>query len=144
MMTFWNRFLEDRDSISVDEFMAYARSATINMDIVPVLCGSAFKNKGVQRLLDAISDLLPSPLDKGAVTGIDPRTDKEITREPNDEEPLAGLVFKIATDPFVGRLAYVRVYSGKLQEGVMVLNNRTGKKERISRIYQMHANKQNP
>ncbi|MCK5136564.1 MAG: elongation factor G [Bacteroidales bacterium] len=138
------RFLEDRDSISVEEFMTYTRRATINMDIVPVLCGSAFKNKGVQRLLDAISDLLPSPLDIGIVYGIDPRTDKEISREPDSEEPLTGLVFKIATDPFVGRLAYVRVYSGKLQEGIMVLNNRTGKKERISRIYQMHANKQNP
>ena len=138
------RFLEDRDSISVEEFMAYARRATINMDIVPVLCGSAFKNKGIQRLLDAVSDLLPSPLDIGAVTGTDPKTDKEISRKPEDEEPLTGLVFKIATDPYVGRLAYVRVYSGKLQEGVMVLNNRTGKKERISRIYQMHANKQNP
>jgi elongation factor G len=138
------RFLEDRESISVEEFMSYARRATISMKIVPVLCGSAFKNKGIQRLLDAISDLLPSPLDIGAVSGIDPKTDKLITREPDDEEPLTGLVFKIATDPFVGRLAYVRVYSGKLLEGVMVLNNRTGKKERISRIYQMHANKQNP
>jgi elongation factor G len=138
------RFLEDRDSITVEEFMSYARRATINMQIVPVLCGSAFKNKGIQRLLDAISDLLPSPLDIGAVKGIDPRHDREISREPQDEEPLTGLVFKIATDPFVGRLAYVRVYSGKLQEGVMVLNNRTGNKERITRIYQMHANKQNP
>jgi elongation factor G len=138
------RFLEDRDSISVEEFMAYARRATINMDIVPVLCGSAFKNKGIQRLLDAISDLLPSPLDIGAVHGIDPRSEKNISREPNSDEPLTGLVFKIATDPFVGRLAYVRVYSGKLQEGVMVLNNRTEKKERITRIYQMHANKQIP
>lgn len=139
-----NKFLEDRDSISVEEFMSYARRATINMDITPVLCGSAFKNKGVQRLLDAICDLLPSPIDIGAVSGTDPKTDKEIKREPNSEEPMTGLVFKIATDPFVGRLAYVRVYSGRLQEGVMVLNNRTGKKERISRIYQMHANKQNP
>ncbi len=139
-----NKFLEDRDSISVEEFMCYTRRATINMEIVPVLCGSAFKNKGVQRLLDAITDLMPSPLDIGAVSGVDPKTDKEMSREPSDEEPLTGLVFKIATDPFVGRLAYIRVYSGKLQEGVMVLNNRTGKKERISRIYQMHANKQNP
>ncbi|MCD4710496.1 MAG: elongation factor G [Bacteroidales bacterium] len=142
--TLLNKFLEDRDSISVEEFMAYARRATINMDIVPVLCGSAFKNKGIQRMLDAICDLLPSPVDKGAVVGIDPKTEKEISRKPDIEEPLTGLVFKIATDPFVGRLAYVRVYSGLLQEGVMVFNNRTGKKERISRIYQMHANKQNP
>jgi len=139
-----NKFLEDRDSISVEEFMEYARRATINMDIVPVLCGSAFKNKGIQRMLDAICDLLPSPMDIGAVSGIDPKNDQEITREPKDDEPLTGLVFKIATDPFVGRLAYVRVYSGKLQEGVMAYNNRTGKKERISRIYQMHANKQLP
>jgi elongation factor G len=139
-----NKFLEDRDSISVEEFMDYARRATINMHIVPVLCGSAFKNKGIQRMLDAICDLLPSPMDVGAVSGIDPRNDQEITREPKNDEPLTGLVFKIATDPFVGRLAYVRVYSGTLQEGVMVFNNRTGKKERISRIYQMHANKQNP
>ena len=138
------RFLEDRESISVEEFMSYARRATINMQIVPVLCGSAFKNKGIQRLLDAISDLLPSPIDIGAVTGIDPKNEKEITREPRDDEPLTGLVFKIATDPFVGRLAYVRVYSGRLLEGVMILNNRTGNKERITRIYQMHANKQNP
>ena len=139
-----NKFLEDRDSISVEEFMEYARRATINMDIVPVLCGPAFKNKGIQRMLDAICDLLPSPMDIGAVSGIDPKNDQEITREPKDDEPLTGLVFKIATDPFVGRLAYVRVYSGKLQEGVMAYNNRTGKKERISRIYQMHANKQLP
>jgi len=139
-----NKFLEDRHSISVEEFMAYARRATINMQIVPVLCGSAFRNKGIQRLLDAISCLLPSPLDIGAVHGIDPRTEKELSRQPDENEPLTGLVFKIATDPFVGRLAYVRVYSGKLQEGVMVLNNRTGKKDRVNRIYQMHANKQNP
>jgi elongation factor G len=138
------RFLEDRASISVEEFMSYTRRATINMQIVPVLCGAAFKNKGIQRLLDAVTDLLPSPLDVGAVTGIDPRSDKPISRQPREDEPLTGLVFKIATDPFVGRLAYVRVYSGLLQEGVMVLNNRTEKKERINRIYQMHANKQNP
>jgi len=142
--TLLNKFLEDRDSISVEEFMEYARRATIKMEIVPVLCGSAFKNKGIQRLLDAVCDLLPSPTDVGAVKGIDPRTDQEIHREPSDDEPMTGLVFKIATDPFVGRLAYVRVYSGKLQEGVMVYNNRTEKKERISRLYQMHANKQNP
>ena len=142
--TLLNKFLEDRDSITVEEFMEYARRATINMEIVPVLCGSAFKNKGIQRMLDAICDLLPSPEDVGAVKGIDPRTEKELVRQPQNDEPLTGLVFKIATDPFVGRLAYVRVYSGKLEEGTMVFNNRTGKKERISRIYQMHANKQIP
>ncbi len=139
-----NKFLEDRDSITVEEFMEYARRATINMEIVPVLCGSAFKNKGIQRMLDAICDLLPSPMDVGAVTGIDPKNEQEISREPQDDEPLTALVFKIATDPFVGRLAYMRIYSGKVQEGVMAYNNRTGKKERISRIYQMHANKQLP
>jgi len=138
------RFLEDRNSITVEEFMEYARRATINMHITPVFCGSAFKNKGIQRLLDGVAALLPSPLDIGAVKGMNPDTEKEETRSPNPEEPLTGLVFKIATDPFVGRLAYVRVYSGLLKEGVMVLNNRTGKKERINRIYQMHANKQNP
>ncbi|MFO7671584.1 MAG: elongation factor G [Bacteroidales bacterium] len=138
------RFLEDRESISVEEFMSYARRATINMQIVPVLCGSAFKNKGIQRMLNAICDLLPSPMDVGAVKGIDPRTEQVISREPSTSEPLTGLVFKIATDPFVGRLAYIRVYSGKLEEGMMAFNNRTGKKERISRIYQMHANKQIP
>jgi elongation factor G len=142
--TLLNKFLEDRDSITVEEFMEYARRATINMEIVPVLCGSAFKNKGIQRMLDAICDLLPSPVDVGAVIGIDPKNEQEISREPQDDEPLTALVFKIATDPFVGRLAYLRIYSGKVQEGVMAYNNRTGKKERISRIYQMHANKQLP
>ena len=139
-----DRFLEDRNSITVDEFMEYARRATINMDITPVFCGSAFKNKGVQRLLDGIVALLPSPMDVGSIKGINPDNDKSEDRHPTIEDPLAGLVFKIATDPFVGRLAYMRVYSGLLKEGVMVLNNRTGKKERITRIYQMHANKQNP
>jgi len=139
-----NKFLEDRNSISVEEFMEYTRRATIQMDITPVFCGSAFKNKGVQRLLDGIVALMPSPKDVGSMTGINPDTEKEEKRDPVIEDPLAGLVFKIATDPFVGRLAYVRVYSGLLKEGVMVLNNRTGKKERITRIYQMHANKQNP
>ncbi len=139
-----DRFLEDRTSISEEEFMEYARRATIGMHITPVFCGSAFKNKGIQRLLDGIVALMPSPMDVGSVTGINPDSGKEETREVSNDEPLAGLVFKIATDPFVGRLAYVRVYSGVLKEGVMVLNNRTGKKERINRIYQMHANKQNP
>ncbi len=139
-----DRFLEDRSSITVEEFMEYARRATINMDITPVFCGSAFKNKGIQRLLDGIVALMPSPMDVGTVKGINPNTDKVEERAPRNDDPLAGLVFKIATDPFVGRLAYVRVYSGMLKEGVMVLNNRTEKKERITRIYQMHANKQNP
>ena len=142
--TILERFLEDRSSITVEEFMEATRKATINMQIIPVYCGSAFKNKGIQRLLDGIVNLLPSPLDVEAVQGIDPHTEKKEVRNPDPDEPLAALAFKIATDPFVGRLAYIRVYSGKLQEGVMVYNTRTGKKERVNRLYQMHANKQIP
>ncbi len=138
------KFLEDRDSISVEEFMGYARRATIRMEMVPVLAGSAFKNKGIQRLLDGIVAMLPCPLDIEAVTGINPDTEKEEKRAPDPDAPLAGLAFKIATDPFVGRVTYVRVYSGVLREGSYVLNTRTGKKERINRLYQMHANKQLP
>ncbi len=138
------RFFEDRDSISVEEFMQATRKAVINRTIVPVMCGSAFKNKGVQRLLDAITALLPSPVDIGDVYGRDPRTDKELERSPDESQPLAALAFKIATDPFVGRLVFLRVYSGKLKAGDQVFNPRTGKKERINRLYQMHANKQNP
>ncbi len=138
------KFLEDRDSISVEEFMGYARRATIRMEMVPVLAGSAFKNKGIQRLLDGIVAMLPCPLDIEAVTGINPDTEKEETRAPDPDAPMAGLAFKIATDPFVGRVTYVRVYSGVLREGSYVLNTRTGKKERINRLYQMHANKQLP
>ena len=138
------RFFEDRESITVDEFMAVTRKAVISRTIVPVLCGSAFKNKGVQRLLDAITSLLPSPLDVGAVKGINPKNDEEVERQPDPEAPLAALAFKIATDPFVGRLVFVRVYSGTLNAGDTVFNPRTGKKERVNRLYQMHANKQNP
>ncbi len=138
------RFFEDRESITVEEFMAATRKAVIGMKIVPVFCGSAFKNKGVQRLLDAVCALLPSPLDIGAVHGIDVKTDEEASREPSPEEPLSALAFKIATDPYVGRLVYLRVYSGKLESGSQVYNPRTCKKERISRLFQMHANKQNP
>jgi len=141
---FLERFFEDRDSITIEEFMEVTRKAVIDMKIVPVLCGSAFKNKGVQRLLDAIAGLLPSPLDIEAIDGYDPKTEESISRHPSDEEPLSALAFKIATDPFVGRLAYVRVYSGVLKAGSYVYNPRTQKKERISRLYQMHANKQNP
>ena len=142
--TLLERFLEDRTSITVEEFMAATRKATLNMEIVPVFCGSAFKNKGVQRLLDGIISLLPSPLDVLPVEGVNPNTDKAELRRPDAEEPMAALAFKIATDPFVGRLAYLRVYSGTLQEGSMVYNTRTGKKERVNRLYQMHANKQQP
>ncbi len=141
---FLERFFEDRESITVDEFMEVTRKAVIDMKIVPVLAGSAFKNKGVQRLLDAIVALLPSPLDIDAIEGINPKNDENIIRTPSEEEPLAALAFKITTDPFVGRLAYIRVYSGILKAGSYVYNPRTRKRERISRLYQMHANKQNP
>ena len=138
------RFFEDREAITVEEFMEVTRKAVINRTIVPVLCGSAFKNKGVQRLLDAITALLPSPLDIGAVQGINPKNDDVVEREPDADQPLAALAFKIATDPFVGRLVFIRVYSGTLKAGDIVFNPRTRKKERINRLYQMHANKQNP
>ncbi len=139
------RFFEDREGISIEEFMAAARKAIINRQFTPVMCGAAFKNKGVQRLLDAVVAYLPSPIDVGAVKGNLPSDlEKEVERNPDNEEPLAALAFKITTDPFVGRLAYIRIYSGTLKAGSYVLNTRTGKKERIARLYQMHANKQNP
>jgi elongation factor G len=138
------KFFEDRDSISVEEFMAATRKAVINMQIVPVLCGSAFKNKGVQRLLDSIISYLPAPTDISGIMGVDPKSDEPAERKPDPEQPMSALAFKIATDPFVGRLAYLRVYSGKIEAGTQVFNPRTGKKERITRLYQMHANKQNP
>jgi elongation factor G len=142
--TLLEKFFENPDSITSDQIMSALRKSTIDMKVVPVLCGSAFKNKGVQSLLDAVMAYLPSPMDVGSVIGINPDTDLEVERKPDVKEPLAALAFKIATDPFVGRLAYLRIYSGKLDSGSYVLNTRTGKKERISRIYQMHANKQNP
>lgn len=138
------RFFDDPEAITPDEIRAVIRKATIDRTIIPVMCGSAFKNKGVQRLLDAVVTFLPSPLDKGVVKGIDPDTDEEISREPDTTKSLACLAFKIATDPFVGRLAFIRVYSGTLNANSQVLNIRTGKKERITRLYQMHANKQIP
>jgi len=138
------RFFDNPDSITEDEITETIRKATINMTIVPVLCGSAFKNKGVQRLLDAVIAFLPSPLDKGAVKGTNPDNEQEAIRKPEISEPFCGLAFKIATDPYVGRLAFIRVYSGKIDSGSYVYNVRTDKKERISRLYQMHANKQNP
>jgi elongation factor G len=138
------RFFEDRESITVEEFMEVTRKAVIELKIVPVLAGAAFKNKGIQRLLDAIVALLPSPLDVGAVTGENPYIKKEEDRMPDSSEPFAALAFKIATDPFVGRLTYLRVYSGVIRAGDQVMNSRTSKKERINRLYQMHANKQNP
>ncbi len=138
------KFFEDPDSITIEEMRAAIRAAVTDMAICPMMCGSAFKNKGVQALLDAVCAFLPSPLDIEAVEGIDPRTDEPTLRKPSVDEPFAALAFKIATDPYVGRLAFFRVYSGKLPAGSYILNNRSGNKERISRIYQMHANKQNP
>ncbi|MBU8891870.1 MAG: elongation factor G [Bacteroidales bacterium] len=138
------RYFEDPESITKEEMIEVIRKATIEMTITPVLCGSAFKNKGVQRLLDAVVAFLPSPMDVGNVSGVNPKNDEIVERKPEASEPLAALAFKIATDPFVGRLAFLRVYSGKIASGSYVLNIRTGKRERISRLYQMHANKQNP
>ena len=137
------KFFEDPDSITEDEVHEALRKATQDMSIIPMICGSAFKNKGVQFLLDAVCRYLPSPLDKEAIIGTDPKTDNEIERKPTVSEPFSALAFKIATDPYVGRLAFFRVYSGKLDAGSYVLNNRSGNKERISRIFQMHADKQN-
>merc|ERR1711916_236797 len=136
-------FMEDEDSITEDEVHAALRAAVMDMAIIPMICGSSFKNKGVQFLLDAVCRYLPSPLDRDNIVGTDPNTGEEITRKPDAKEPFAALAFKIATDPFVGRLAFFRAYSGRLDAGSYVLNNRSGKKERISRIYQMHSNKQN-
>jgi len=137
------KFMEDEDSITEDEVHAALRAAVMDMSIIPMICGSAFKNKGVQFLLDAVCRYLPSPIDKDAIIGVNPDTGAEIARKPDVKEPFAALAFKIATDPFVGRLAFFRTYSGRLDAGSYVLNNRSGKKERISRIYQMHSNKQN-
>ncbi|MEN8247507.1 MAG: elongation factor G [Bacteroidota bacterium] len=137
------KFFEDPDSITEDEMKAAIREAVIDMSFSPVLCGSAFKNKGVQALLDAVTAYLPSPLDLPPVKGINPDTDKEETRKADVTEPFAALAFKIATDPFVGRLCFFRVYSGKLDAGSYVYNTRTSKRERISRLMQMHSNKQN-
>ena len=137
------KFFEDPDSISEDEVHEALRKATQDMSIIPMICGSAFKNKGVQFLLDAVCRYLPSPLDKEAIIGTDPKTELDIERKPSVSEPFSALAFKIATDPYVGRLAFFRVYSGKLEAGSYVLNNRSGNKERISRIFQMHADKQN-
>ena len=137
------KYFEDPASISEDEILAALRAATISMKIVPMLCGSSFKNKGVQTMLDYVMAILPSPMDKEGVKGTHPDTGEEILRKPSETEPFAALAFKIATDPYVGRLCFIRAYSGGLDSGSYVLNNRSGNKERISRIFQMHANKQN-
>ena len=141
--TLMEKYFEDPASISEDEILAALRAATISMKIVPMLCGSSFKNKGVQTMLDYVMAILPSPMDKEGVRGTHPDTGEEILRKPSESEPFAALAFKIATDPYVGRLCFIRAYSGGLDSGSYVLNNRSGNKERISRIFQMHANKQN-
>ncbi|GAB1418597.1 elongation factor G [Bacteroidales bacterium] len=138
------KFMDDPHSITEDEMLQQIRKATVEMRISPVMCGASFKNKGVQMLLNGIAQFLPSPLDIDAVTGINPKTEKEELRKVDVNEPFSALAFKIATDPFVGRIAFFRVYSGSLDAGSYVFNASTGKKERISRIMQMHANKQNP
>ncbi|MCE1200759.1 MAG: elongation factor G [Bacteroidia bacterium] len=138
------KFMDDPESITEEEMIAQIRKATVEMRISPVMCGASFKNKGVQLLLNGIAQYLPSPLDIEAVTGINPDTEREEVRKVDPNEPFAALAFKIATDPFVGRIAFFRVYSGTLESGSYIHNAATGKKERISRIMQMHANKQNP
>ena len=142
--TIMDKFFEDPESLTEEEIIAALRKGTISMQIVPACCGSSFKNKGVQFLLDCVMRYLPSPLDKGAVKGTNPKTGNEIQREPDAQQPFCALVFKIATDPFVGRLAFLRAYSGRLDSGSYVYNTRTGKKERVARLYQMHSNHQNP
>ncbi len=146
-----DKYMEDENSITEDEINNALRAATIDMAIIPMICGSSFKNKGVQFMLDAVCKYLPSPLDKEGIEGIHPddadlleEDQKKILRRPDPKEPFAALAFKIATDPYVGRLAFFRAYSGRLDAGSYILNTRSGNKERISRIYQMHANKQNP
>jgi len=139
------KYFEDPNSLTPDEIIEAIRKATIGMQITPLLCGSAFKNKGVQTMLDAVMMYLPSPYDVEAIVGTEVDDEEvKIERKPDPDEPFAGLAFKIATDPFVGRLCFVRAYSGRLPAGSYVINTRSGKKERISRIFQMHSNKQNP
>lgn len=142
--TLMEKYFEDPNSLTRDEIIAALRKGTISMQIVPATCGSSYKDKGVQFLLDAVVRYLPSPIDIGAVKGTNPDTGEEEDLQPDANAPFSGLVFKIATDPFVGRLAYVRAYSGKLDAGSYVLNTRSGKKERVARLYQMHSNHQNP
>ena len=142
--TVMQKFFDNPETITNEEIIAAIRKGTIAMKIVPMCCGSSFKNKGVQFLLDSVIRFLPSPLDKGNVEGTNPKTGEPEERKPMASEPFCGLVFKIATDPFVGRLAYLRAYSGKLDAGTYVFNTRSGKKERVARLYQMHSNKQNP
>ena len=137
------KFFEDENSLTEREILNALRQATIAGKVVPMMCGSSFKNKGVQAMLDMVMEILPSPMDVEGITGVNPKTDQEVTRKPSYYEPFSALAFKIATDPFVGRLCFIRAYSGKLEAGSYVLNTRSDNKERISRIFQMHANKQN-
>jgi elongation factor G len=141
--TLMEKYFVDPESLTEREILDALRAATIAGKVVPMMCGSAFKNKGVQAMLDMVMEILPSPMDVDGITGIDPRTGEDTTRQPSYNEPFAALAFKIATDPFVGRLCFIRAYSGNLQAGSYVFNTRSDNKERISRIFQMHANKQN-
>lgn len=141
--TLIEKFFEDPSSITETEILTALRKAVIDMKIVPMVCGSSFKNKGVQTMLDYVMELLPSPLDKDVIIGTNPDTEAEVEIRPDEKEPFVGLAFKIATDPFVGRLCFVRAYSGVLESGSYIQNTRSGQKERISRVFQMHANKQN-
>lgn len=142
--TLLEKFFEDSESITEEEILNALRRACIELKIIPMMCGSAFKNKGVQTMLDLAMELMPSPVDRENIIGTDPKTGEELVRKPVYDSPMAGLAFKITTDPFVGRLAFMRIYSGVLKAGSYVLNTRSGNKERISRLFQMHANKQNP
>ena len=141
--TLMEKYFEDPESLTEREILDALREATIAGKVVPMMCGSAFKNKGVQAMLDMVMEILPSPLDIEAIVGTNPKTGNEEKRKPSFDEPFSALAFKIATDPYVGRLCFTRAYSGKLPAGSYVLNTRSGNKERISRIFQMHANKQN-
>lgn len=138
------KYMEDENSITPEEMIYHIRKATCSMKITPVLCGASFKNKGIQNLIDAVAEFLPSPVDVPEVLGINPKNDKEEIRKVDPKAPFSALAFKIATDPYVGRICFFRVYSGSLDAGSYVYNASTDKKERISRIMQMHANKQNP
>ena len=142
--TLMEKFFDDPDSLTEEEVVAAIRKGTLALDIVPMTCGSSFKNKGVQTLLDYVVMFLPSPLDTAAIEGVNPDTGETETRQPSEDEKTSALAFKIATDPYVGRLTFFRVYSGKVEAGSYVYNVRSGKKERVSRLFQMHSNKQNP
>ena len=142
--TLMEKYFEDPESLSEEEIVAAIRKGTLNLDIVPMTCGSSFKNKGVQTLLDYVCMFLPSPLDTPSIVGTNPETGEEESRKPSEDEKTAALAFKIATDPYVGRLTFFRVYSGKIEAGSYIYNVRSGKKERVSRLFQMHSNSQNP